>query len=266
MTETLPPTPGSATLERRDSVAVVSLSSPPAAALTEELVAGLASVLDELDSAPANAVVIHSTIEGHFGVGADLKLMESFTRATFTEYLTKVRGVIDRIAGLPSITIAAINGWALGGGLELALACTFRVCSRASQLGLPEIRLGLLPGAGGTQRLTRLVGRDAALDMLLSGRCLDAVQAQSIGLVSRVGDGDALEAALEMAASYARRPPAAARAILRCVEAAVPYAAAPGLPVEEHEMHELFDDPDARRLVHEFVDKRRRRAQDRQDG
>jgi enoyl-CoA hydratase len=239
---------------------VISLTSPPAGALTQALIADLSEVLDELESAPVNAVVIHSTVTGHFGVGADLKLMESFTRATFVEYLTKVRSAIDRVAKLPSVTIAAIDGWALGGGLELALACTFRVCSQTSQLGLPEIRLGLLPGAGGTQRLTRLVGRDAALDLLLSGRRLDAAEAMSLGVVSRIADTDVLTTALGMAESFARRPPAAARAILRCVEAALPYAAAPGLPFEEREMHELFEDADARRLVREFVEERRRRA------
>jgi enoyl-CoA hydratase/carnithine racemase len=255
-----------ASLERRDAIGLVSLSSLPAGALTHELIADLGRVLDELESAPVNVVVIHSTVSGTFGVGADLKLMESFTRATFVEYLTKVRGAIDRIAELPSITIAAIDGWALGGGLELALACTFRICSRSSQLGLPEIRLGLLPGAGGTQRLTRLVGRDAALDLLLSGRRLDAAEAKSLGVVSRVADTDVLDAALSMAQSYARWPPAAARAILRCVEAALPYAAAPGLQFEEREMHELFDDADARRLVREFVADRRRRAEGSQAG
>jgi enoyl-CoA hydratase/carnithine racemase len=254
-----------ASLERRDAIGLISLSSPPAGALTHELIGDLNGVLDELGSAPVNVVVVYSTVSGAFGVGADLKLMESFTRATFVEYLTEVRRAIDRIAELPAITIAAIDGWALGGGLELALACNFRVCSSSSQLGLPEIRLGLLPGAGGTQRLTRLVGRDAALDLLLSGRRLDAAEAKSLGVVSRIAETDALETALGMAGSFARRPPAAARAILRCVEAAVPYAAAPGLAFEEHEMHELFDDADARRLVREFVEERRRRAEQREE-
>jgi enoyl-CoA hydratase/carnithine racemase len=261
MNQTGVPTGRAASLQRRDGIGLISLSSPPAGALTHELLADLGGVLDELESGPLNAVIIHSTVAGHFGAGADLKLMESFTRATFVEYLTKVRSAIDRIAGLPSITIAAIDGWALGGGLELALACTFRVCSHSSQLGLPEIRLGLLPGAGGTQRLTRLVGRDAALDILLSGRRLDAGEAKSLGVVSRIADTDPLETAVKMAESFARRPPAAAQAILRCVEAALPYAAAPGLPFEEREMHELFEDADARRLVREFVEVRRTRAE-----
>ncbi len=250
-----------ASLELRHGIGVISLSSPPAGALTHELLADLGGVLDELESGPVNVVVVQSSVTGHFGVGADLKLMESFTRATFAEYLTKVRSAIDRLAELPSITIAAIDGWALGGGLELALACTFRVCSPSAQLGLPEIRLGLLPGAGGTQRLTRLIGRDAALDLLLSGRRVGAAEARTLGLVSRVADSDVIATALSMAESYARRPPAAARAILRCVEAALPYAAAPGLPFEEREMHELFEDADARRLVQEFVEERRRRAE-----
>ncbi len=250
-----------ASLELRHGIGVISLSSPPAGALTHELLADLGGVLDELESGPVNVVVVQSSVTGHFGVGADLKLMESFTRATFAEYLTKLRSAIDRLAELPSITIAAIDGWALGGGLELALACTFRVCSPSAQLGLPEIRLGLLPGAGGTQRLTRLIGRDAALDLLLSGRRVGAAEARTLGLVSRVADSDVIATALSMAESYARRPPAAARAILRCVEAALPYAAAPGLPFEEREMHELFEDADARRLVQEFVEERRRRAE-----
>jgi enoyl-CoA hydratase/carnithine racemase len=253
-----------ASLERRGAIGLISLSSPPAGALTHELIADLNGLLDELDSAPINVVVIHSTVSGTFGVGADLKLMESFTRNTFVAYLTEVRRAIDRIAELPAITIAAIDGWALGGGLELALACNFRVCSSSSHVGFPEIRLGLLPGAGGTQRLTRLVGRDSALDLLLTGRRLDAAEAKSLGVISRVADADVLETALSMAQSFARRPPAAARAILRCVEAALPYAAAPGLAFEEQEMHELFDDADARRLVREFVEERRKRAEQRE--
>ena len=211
--------------------------------------------------------MIHSTVSETFGVGADLKLMESFTRATFVEYLTKVRGAIDRDRRASvdhdrrDRRLGARRRARAGSRLHFPdlLKVIATRASRDSTGSAP-------PAPAALERLTRLVGRDAALDLLLSGRRLDAAEAKSLGVVSRVADTDVLDAALSMAQSYARRPPAAARAILRCVEAALPYAAAPGLQFEEREMHELFDDADARRLVREFVADRRRRAEGSQAG
>jgi hypothetical protein len=114
-------------------------------------------------------VVVRSEVPGFFAAGADLKLLAATDASGFADYLDGLRGVLERIATLPQLSVAAIDGFALGGGLELAMACTVRVATPRSRLGVPEIKLGLLPGAAGTQRLPRLVGRGAALDLLLTG-------------------------------------------------------------------------------------------------
>lgn len=194
-----------------DGVLLVTLDRRPANALGLPIIDGLAAALDEADRRPdVRTVVIASAVPGFFAAGADIKHMAAIDAAGFAAYGDRLRGVLDRLAGSERITIAAVEGRALGGGMELAMACTLRVAGAGAQFGLPEVKLGLIPGAGGTQRLPHLVGRGRALEIMLSAREVPAAEAGAIGLVDRVTVyGGALDGALALAAELAPMSPRA---------------------------------------------------------
>ena len=177
---------------------------------------------------------------------------------SFAAYLDRVRVMIERFAGAPYLTIAAIDGHALGGGLELALGCSMRVAGPAARLGVPEIKLGVIPGAGGTQRLARLLPRGKALDLLLTGRSVKAEEALALGIVDRVvADGETgAEAALELARSLARGPREAYQSLVGLVDAARDGDFAAGMALERTELHRLFESPDGREGIAAFLAKR----------
>ena len=141
------------------------------------MITGVNAALDAFAESAARALVVTSAIDGFFAAGADIKLMAAADTDAFSAYGTSLRRLLGRIAGLDRPSIAAIDGRALGGGLELALACSLRIGSSRVFLGLPEPKLGLIPGAGGTQRLPRLVGRGRALEIMLTGREVCAAEA-----------------------------------------------------------------------------------------
>lgn len=242
-------------LDERDDVLWVTMSRPPANALGGVLVDGLTAAVDRFETGTAKVMVIASALDGVFAAGADIKQMASMTTTEFADYRDALRDPLERLATCGRPSIAAIDGLALGGGLELAMACTLRFATRASQLGLPEIKLGLIPGAGGTQRLPLLVGRGRALEIMLSGRSLEGEEAARIGLVDLLVDSDVEDGAGEFAARLARRSAPAAAAILACVEATVTGFAC-GMAIEGDAVASLFDDGEAREGLAAFVDKR----------
>lgn len=237
-----------------EGVGRLTMDSAPANALGELLIEGLEAACETFDAAGVGAVAVTSSLERFFAAGADLKLLEGLDAAGFDRYLGRLRGVIERFARADWLSVAAIDGHALGGGLELAMACTFRVASPRATLGLPEVKLGLLPGAGGTQRLPRLIGRARALDLLVGGHSIGGEQALEFGLVDRVVD-EPLDAALAWAAELAAGPRQAVRAIVRCVDAAESGFEV-GMEVEAGEVSRLFETPDGREGVQAFVEKR----------
>ena len=242
---------------RAGGVAVVTLQRPPANALGDAVIAGLSAACDRIDEAGAGAAVVRSSVPGFFAAGADLKLLDGLDRDRFLDYLDRLRGVLDRIAAAPWLSLAAVDGHALGGGLELAMACTLRVASDRARLGVPEVKLGLLPGAHGTQRLPRLVGRGPALDLLLTGRSAGGEEGHRLGLVDRlVPAGEAEAAALEWAEALASGPRLAHAAIVRCVDAARDLPFGEGAEVEKRELAELFGTADGREGVRAFLEKR----------
>ena len=206
----------------KDAVLVVTLQRPRANALGLPIIEGLGDALDEADrNRDIKVVVVASALPGFFAAGADIKHMSSVDAESFTAYGNALRGVLDRLADADRISIAAVDGLALGGGLELAMACHLRVAGDASELGLPEVKLGLIPGAGGTQRLPRLVGRGRALDIMLTARQVRSDEALAIGLVDRVVPaGEALAAALALADTLTQMSHPALQAIVRTVDAA----------------------------------------------
>jgi enoyl-CoA hydratase/carnithine racemase len=237
---------------------VLTMSSSPANALGDKLVDELGSTLERLELTDARALVVSSALPGYFAVGADLKLLATLDEARFDDYLSRVTGAIEQLPKLGIPSVAAIAGQAVGGGLELALACSLRVAATGSKLGLPEIKLGLLPGAGGTQRLPRLVGRARAVDLLLSGRSLTAEEALEAGFVDRVVPaGEELTIAMDLAFRFAAMPRRAVQAILRCIDVALSQPLDDGLVYEAAEIRTLFATDDARERVAAFVERRK---------
>lgn len=241
-------------LDRRDDgVAVVTLNRPKVNALSSGLIADLGAVLDELEADAPGAVVVTGgpTV---FAAGADITEFTGGAEAA----RTMVQGFhrqFDRLAALPRVTIAAIAGFALGGGLELALACDFRVASDRARLGFPEILLGIFPGAGGTQRAPRLIGAARAKDLILSGRQVGAEEAVALGLVDEVASHDDLhDRAVEMAARYAAGPVVAHGLAKACVNEAFEVEMAEGLRREIDRFGEVFTTEDAAIGVRSFLD------------
>jgi enoyl-CoA hydratase/carnithine racemase len=237
-------------------VLVVTMERPPANALGIPILDGLQAACDAAEQAgDVKVMVIDSALEGFFAAGADIRHMSTITADSFMEYGDKMRAANDRIAAAPWISIAAVDGLALGGGLELAMACTLRVGSSRARLGLPEVKLGLIPGAGGTQRLPQLVGRGRALDIILTARQLEVEEAFAIGLVDRVAD-DVLKEALALAAELVTSSLPAQLAAVRSVDASYAMPLAAGIFYERDQEQGLFENGEAAEGIAAFIEKR----------
>jgi enoyl-CoA hydratase len=184
-------------LTRQDEIAVLTLNRPDALnALNFALVREIGAALDEVAASDARALLITGAGSKAFCAGADVKELAAQSLFAQKRGLEYGQAVFSRLDTLPIPSVAVINGYAFGGGLELALACTFRLATPNAKLGLPEIKLGLIPGYGGTQRLPRLIGVPRALELIMTGRAVDSAEALSLGLVNRVVEADPIDAAL----------------------------------------------------------------------
>lgn len=239
---------------------LVRLDRPPANALGTPVIEGLDAALDAFDAADprtTRVLVLASDRPGFFAAGADIKQMRGASTEDFAAYGKALRAALERLANHDRPSIAAVEGRALGGGLELALAATLRIGSTDARLGLPEARLGLIPGAGGTQRLPRVVGRGRALEIMLRAREVPGEEAAAIGLIDAlVPAGTALDAALAWAEDLAAQSPAALSAIVRCVDDADDRPLAEGLEAEADRVTALFAGPEAREGLAAFLEKR----------
>jgi enoyl-CoA hydratase len=187
-------------LEYEGDVALITLDRPEARnALSFELLRRLEDALDEIEASSARVVTITGAGDRAFCAGADIAELQGRTALACHAGIELGQGVFNRLERLRQVSVAAINGYALGGGLELALASTFRVAARGAKLALPEVRLGLVPTYGGTQRLVRTVGRARAEEMILRGNSVDADHAYALGLVHQVVDRDVVGAAKRLA-------------------------------------------------------------------
>ena len=208
-------------VERDGAIAVVTITRPKVLnALNAATIAELAQAFDALAAdETVRAIVLTGAGEKSFVAGADINELAVQTPVQGKEHAAAGQRVFDRIETLGKPVIAAINGFALGGGCELAMACTLRIAADTARLGQPEINLGLLPGYGGSQRLPRLVGRGVALELLLTGDMISAARAFEIGLVNRVVPAaDLLAEARKLAAGLAGKAPVAVRYILEAVQ------------------------------------------------
>jgi enoyl-CoA hydratase len=182
-------------LSRIDELALITLDRPEALnALSFGLVQDLSRLLDGVAQSDVRALLVTGAGDRAFSAGADIKELMGRTLVEQRAGAMFGQSVLAKLDQLPMPSIALINGYAFGGGLELALACTFRLASPKARLGFPEIKLGLIPGYGGTQRLPRLVGEARATELILTGRTVEADEAERIGLVNRIVDGDLVEA------------------------------------------------------------------------
>jgi len=247
-------------VERRpDGVALVRLDRPKMNALSSELLSQLETAASELTHEPAGAVVVWGGPR-IFAAGADIGEFtdpgaDRPTSARAAQVGARFRAALDAVAAIPAPTVAAVNGYALGGGCELALACDFRVAAEDARLGQPEILLGIIPGGGGTQRLARLVGPARAKDLILSGRQVRADEALSMGLVDRVVPAEAVtDASLEWAAELARGPRLAQAMAKRAIDEGLDGSLSAGLDLEQRLFAEVFDTDDARIGVQSFLE------------
>jgi enoyl-CoA hydratase/carnithine racemase len=240
------------TVERRpDGVALIRLDRPKANALSGAVLGQIFAVATELREDPPGAVVLWGG-RRIFAAGADIVELDGAGAGAVGANFTSALGAL---AEVPRATIAAVNGYALGGGLELALACDFRVCAEDSRLGLPEVLLGVLPGGGGTQRLPRLIGSSRAKELIFSGRRVPAAEALAIGLVNRVvGPDDVLAAALEWAAQLARGPLVAHALAKGAVDRGLEGTLADGLAIEQQAFSAVAHTEDAARGMASFAE------------
>ncbi len=221
-----------------DHVALLRLNRPEARnALSPEMMERLIVELERLDPDPEVRCVVIAGSDEVFAAGADIKTM---SERSFAEALTHPSSSFwRRLAAVKTPMIAAVSGYALGGGCELALACDMIVASDTAVFGQPEITLGIIPGGGGTQRLARVLGKQRAMELVLTGRRFDAAAAFEMGLVNKVAeDGRWLDEAMELARTVAERPPIAARLAKQAVIAAEETALSAGLE-NERRLYEL---------------------------
>lgn len=244
-------------IQREEPIAIVQINRPKQLnALNSQVMQELTDALEEMDKDDAIRCMIVTGNERAFGAGADIKDMAD---ATAVEMLQRNWiAYWDRIKKVTKPVIAAVSGYAFGGGCELAMACDLIVASESAQFAQPEINLGVIPGAGGTQRLTRAVGKSKAMEMILTGRAMSAREAEAHGLVARVLPTEVyLEEAKKLAFEIASKAPLAIRLAKESVNKAYETALADGLDYERKLFYFLFATEDAREGLKAFVEKRK---------
>lgn len=244
--------------EQHDRVALLRLNRPDAMnALSFDLRTELQNALKALATDPETAAIVLTGSETVFAAGADIKAIKDWTYLDAV-YSRELRAAWNELARCRKPVIAAVAGHALGAGCELAMMCDFILAADNAQFGQPEIRLGLIPGSGGTQRLTRLVGKSKAMEMVLTGRTMDAAEAERCGLVSRVVPvADLVPEAISTADKIARYSPAIVRLAKEAVETALESHLGDGLRHEARLFEEAFRSPDRREGAYAFLEKRR---------
>ena len=246
-------------MEREDGVAVLTIDRQEKLnALDRQVVEEIGQALLELEAERPRAIVVTGAGERAFIAGADIRamsVMDPIEAKQFSEIGHAAMALLDRS---PVPTIAAVNGFALGGGCEVALACDVRIAAVNATFGFPEVGLGILPGMGGTQRLPRLIGPALAKELIFTGRRIGAEEAREIGLVNRVvGQGEALDAAMGLAAEISANGPLAVRHAKAAANRALDVDLISGLEYEADQFALLFATEDAREGMNAFGEKRK---------
>ena len=241
--------------ERDGAVGIARLNRPEARnALSADLMERLVEVIEDWDADDDVRCIVIAGGDDYFAAGADIKAMRE---RSFQETMANPTSVLwSRLAACRTPMIAAVSGFALGGGCELALICDMIVASEKAEFGQPEITLGIIPGAGGTQRLTRVIGKQRAMELVLTGRRVSAQEALAMGFVNRV-ENQWFEAAVELAQVVARRAPIAVRLGKRAVQAADETALAAGIAYERRLYELAMATEDRLEGMAAFIEKRR---------
>jgi len=243
--------------EIRGRVGLITLNRPQALnALNNQLMRELMDALEAFDKNDAVGALVITGNEKAFAAGADIKEMadRSIQQMMDRDHVA----VFGRIRTIRKPVIAAVSGWALGAGCEIALACDMIVASESAKFGQPEITIGVIPGAGGTQRLTHAVGKAIAMEMILNNRTLTAQEAYQFGMVNRVVPAEGyLEEALKLAEEMAGRAPVAVRVAKKMINQAFELSLSEGLAAEKQEFYNLFATQDQREGMQAFIEKRK---------
>jgi len=252
-------------LEKRGGIAVISLNDPDKLnAFSVETLRELLCVVRELETDAAVRVVIVTGVGKAFVAGADIGHMRGLNALEAIEYATDTTDVYDVIGRSKKVYIAAVNGFALGGGAEFALACDIRVASAKAKFGLPEVSLGILPGGGGTQRLPRLVGSAKAMELILTGKIIAADEALRIGLVNQVTEPEALmDTAFDMAAAIVKNAPIAVALAKECIVQSGQLPLEEGIGFEKKLFGLCFSTEDQKEGMAAFEEKRSPRFQNK---
>lgn len=245
-------------IERHERVALIRLNRPDAMnALSFDLREHLQRALLDVSADDSVAVIVITGNDQVFAAGADIKAIKDWTYSDAL-YSRELRGAWEQLGRCHKPVIAAVAGHALGAGCELAMMCDFILAADNAQFGQPEIRLGMVPGSGGTQRLTRLVGKSKAMEMILSGRTMDAAEAERCGLVSRVVPlANLIPEALKVATTISRFSGPILRMAKAAVNASLETHLAEGLRQEARFFEEAFRTEDRREGAYAFIEKRR---------
>jgi enoyl-CoA hydratase/carnithine racemase len=242
-------------VETSGAVATIRLDRPPMNALNAQVQDEIAAAAAQVTADPAIRAAILYGGEKVFAAGADIKEMAEASYASMASDTRRLQDSFTAVARIPKPVVAAITGYALGGGLELALCADFRVMGEGARVGQPEILLGIIPGAGGTQRLPRLVGPSRAKDIVYTGRFVGAAEALAIGLADQVvGDTEVYEAALAMVARYGQGPAIALRAAKQAIDEGLDTDLDTGLEIERLNFAGLFATEDQRTGMRSFVE------------
>jgi enoyl-CoA hydratase/carnithine racemase len=243
------------TLQVEDGVGTIRLDRPKMNAIDEQLHMEVrAAALEAAKNTDVRAVVLYGG-ERVFAAGADIKAMSQLDGTGMVAWGRELTNSFTAVAHIPKPVIAAVTGYALGGGYELALCAAFRVLGAGAKIGQPEILLGVIPGAGGTQRLARLVGPAKAKDLVFTGRHVGAEEALAIGLADAVvPDGEVYDTALAMARKFAAGPPLAMAAAKRAIDEGLDLPLARGLELESRLFAEMFDTEDQKTGMRSFLE------------
>jgi enoyl-CoA hydratase len=244
-------------VEKKDAVAVVRLNRPDKLnALSPEMLAALADAFDALNADAAVGVLVLYGGEKAFAAGADIEAMAKASPVDI--YLRNTRALWQRLWAIDKPVIAAVRGVAFGGGCELALGCDLIVAGETARFAQPEIKLGIMPGAGGTQRLARAIGPARAMELVLTGEPISAAEAKAAGLVNRVvPDERVLEEALALAATIAERPAVAVRLARQALRYGVERTVQEGMEIERRNYRLTYDTQDQKEGMAAFLEKRK---------
>lgn len=246
-------------LQKKDGVAIATMTREPGNTYNLDLMHELDQVIEDVRfDHDVKVVVLAGGGEKFFSAGADINMLNTAEPRYKSMFCLHCNETLQELERIPKLVIAALNGHCVGGGLEIALACDMRVMGRDSgMIGLPEVNLGVLPGTGGSQRLPRLIGKGRALEMMVTGKLIKPEEAQSIGLINRVVDGDATEAAVAWATELAQGATMAQGLIKLAVQEGTEMSLNAGLALERELQNRLFASGDAKEGISAYVEKRK---------